>query len=198
MSDARLYLALVALVCASLTSAAAAPRLAATQSAPALAAWVPFCEQHPAECAVDPAEPEIIPLDQTALELIQAVNRYVNHSIIPRRDIEHWGKHDQWDLPTDGMGDCEDYQLLKRKLLVEAGLPRRAMRMTVVIDDIDEGHAVLTVRTDAGDLILDNKVDAVLPWHEVKYEFIKRESSRSAEWLFLEREQRTDMIAMAQ
>jgi predicted transglutaminase-like cysteine proteinase len=65
-----------------------------------LAAWVPFCEQHPAECAVDPAEPEIIPLDQTALELIQAVNRYVNHSIIPRRDIEHWGKHDQWDLPS--------------------------------------------------------------------------------------------------
>jgi len=68
--SARLYLALVALVCASLTSAAAAPRLAATQSAPALAAWVPFCEQHPAECAIDPAEPEIIPLDQTALELI--------------------------------------------------------------------------------------------------------------------------------
>ena len=125
------------------------------------------------------------------------MNRYVNRSIVPRRDIEHWGKHDQWDLPTDGMGDCEDYQLLKRKLLVEAGLPRRAMRMTVVIDDIDEGHAVLTVRTDAGDLILDNKVDAVLPWHDVKYEFIKRESSRSAEWLFLQRDERTDMIAMA-
>ena len=53
------------------------------------------------------------------------------------------------------------------------------------------------LRTDAGDLILDNKVDAVLPWHDVKYEFIKRESSRSAEWLFLEREERTDMIAMA-
>ena len=53
------------------------------------------------------------------------------------------------------------------------------------------------VRTDAGDLILDNKVDAVLPWQDVKYEFIKRESSRSAEWLFLEREERTDMIAMA-
>jgi predicted transglutaminase-like cysteine proteinase len=100
-------------------------------------------------------------------------------------------------LPTDGIGDCEDYQLLKRKLLVEAGLPRRAMRMTVVIDDIGEGHAVLTVRTDAGDLILDNKVDAVMSWHEVNYEFIKRESSRLAGWLFLESEERTDTIAMA-
>src|SRR5829696_1086309 len=35
MSDARLYLALVALVCASLTSAAAAPRLAGVTSSPA-------------------------------------------------------------------------------------------------------------------------------------------------------------------
>jgi predicted transglutaminase-like cysteine proteinase len=42
-----------------------------------------------AECAIDPAEPEIIWLDQTALELIQAVNQDVNRSIIPRRDIEH-------------------------------------------------------------------------------------------------------------
>lgn len=196
MSGARLSFALVALVCA-LTSATAAPRLVAARSAPALAAWVLFCEQHSSECAIDPAEPEIIRLDQTALELIQAVNRHVNRSIVPKRDIEHWGKLDQWDLPGDGVGDCEDYQLLKRKLLVEAGLPRRAMRMTAVIDDSGEGHAVLTILTDAGDLILDNKVDAVLPLHQVKYEFVKRESSRSAEWLFLEREGRTDMIAMA-
>ena len=185
MSGSRLYLACLALVCA-LTSAAAAPRLAAARPAPALTAWVIFCERHPSECAIDPAEPEIISLDQTALELIQAVNQYVNRSMIPRRDIEHWGKLDQWDLPSDGVGDCEDYQLLKRKLLVEAGLPRRAMRMTAVIDDIGEGHAVLTILTDAGDLILDNKVDAVLPLHQVKYEFVKRESSRSVEWLFLE------------
>jgi len=67
----------------------------------------------------------------------------------------------------------------------------------VVIDDIGEGHAVLTILTDAGDFILDNKVDAVLPWHQVKYEFVKRESTRAAEWLFLEHEGRTDMIAMA-
>jgi predicted transglutaminase-like cysteine proteinase len=196
MFDARLSLALVALVC-TLTSAAAAPRLAAARPAPALTAWVIFCERHPSECAIDPAEPEILPLGRTALELIQAVNRFVNRSIVPRRDIEHWGKLDQWDLPSDGVGDCEDYQLLKRKLLVEAGLPRRAMRMTVVIDDIGEGHAVLTILTDAGDLILDNKVDEVVPWHEVTYEFIKRESSRSMEWLFLEHERSTDRIAMA-
>src|SRR5829696_6620995 len=130
-------------------------------------------------------------------DLVEAVNHHVNRSLTPMLDENHWGKIDQWDLPRDGYGDCEDYQLLKRKLLVEAGLPRRAMRMTVVIDDIGEGHAVLTILTDAGDFILDNKVDAVLPWHQVKYEFVKRESTRAAEWLFLEHEGRTDMIAMA-
>jgi predicted transglutaminase-like cysteine proteinase len=101
-------------------------------------------------------------------------------------------------LPTDGEGDCEDYQLLKRKHLVEAGLPRRAMRMTVVLDETGQGHAVLTIRTADGDLILDNRVDAVLRVHEVAYEFIKRESSHAVGWLFLEREAAVAVVAMAQ
>jgi predicted transglutaminase-like cysteine proteinase len=68
-------------------------------------------------------------------------------------DEEHWGISDRWDLPADGFGDCEDYQLLKRRLLAEAGLPRRAMRMTVVVDETGDGHAVLMVRTDRGDVV---------------------------------------------
>ena len=40
------------------------------------------------------------------------------------------------------------------------------MRMTVAIDDRREGHAVLMVRTDRGDFILDNKTDAVVAWHK--------------------------------
>ena len=62
------------------------------------------------------------------------------------------------------MGDCEDFQLLKRRMLVERGLSRRAMRMTVVIDELGEGHAVLTVRTDRGDYILDNKTSGGVAW----------------------------------
>ncbi len=84
---------------------------------------------------------------------------------------------DRWDFAEDGYGDCEDYQLVKRKLLVEAGFPRRALRMTVVIDELGEGHAVLMVRTDRGDYILDNKTDAVLPWHKTGYTYIKREGN---------------------
>jgi predicted transglutaminase-like cysteine proteinase len=53
---------------------------------------------------------------------------------------EHWGVEDRWDFAEDGYGDCEDYQLIKRRELVKAGLPRRAFRMTVVNDEVGDGH----------------------------------------------------------
>jgi predicted transglutaminase-like cysteine proteinase len=72
---------------------------------------------------------------------------------------------------------------------VEAGLPRRALRMTVVIDETGEGHAVLTVRTKQDDLILDiNRTDAVLRWQETGYVFVKWESSQIQGWSSLEPE----------
>jgi predicted transglutaminase-like cysteine proteinase len=83
------------------------------------------------------------------------------------------------------MGDCEDIQLLKRRVLIEAGLPRRALRMTVVIDELGAGHAVLMARTNRGDYILDNKRAAVLSWQETGYRYVKREGSESAAWVWL-------------
>jgi predicted transglutaminase-like cysteine proteinase len=88
--------------------------------------------------------------------------------------------------------------LLKRKILVEAGLPRRALRITVVIDETNAGHAVLMVRTNEGDLILDNRTNAVLPWSEIRYDFVKRESANAVGWVLLEPEQNRTVVAMAQ
>jgi predicted transglutaminase-like cysteine proteinase len=194
----RLRTTLIAFVCL-VSTAQAAPRLLSTEQAPPLPAWVTFCEQNANECAVDTNEPKKVSLSAATLELIEAVNRYVNHTIRPMTDRDHWGVEDRWDLPTDGYGDCEDYQLLKRKLLAEAGLPRRALRMTVVVDDATgQGHAVLTVRTSGDDLILDNQTDEVLNWQESGYTFVKRESSQSVGWVFLEAEASTAVVAMAQ
>ncbi len=144
-----------------------------------------FCERQPDECEVDTTEPTSITLTSRLWQTIVSVNRRVNTTLTPMTDQAHWGTPDSWDLPTDGAGDCEDYQLLKRKLLAEAGLPRRAMRMTVVIDEKREGHAVLMVRTDRGDFILDNKTSAVLPWDQTGYVFVKRESQDSVSWVSL-------------
>ena len=88
-------------------------------------------------------------------------------------------------VATDALGDCEDFQLQKRKRLRQAGLPQRAMLMTVVLDENNEGHAVLMVRTDRGDLILDNKRNAVLSWQQTGYVFVKRESQVQTGWVSL-------------
>jgi len=116
---------------------------------------------------------------------MNAVNERVNRTILAVRDQDHWGVVDRWDYPDDGLGDCEDIQLLKRKLLIEAGLPRRALRMTVVIDEQGTGHAVLMVRTDHGDFILDNKRDAVLTWQRTGYLYVKREGDDGSAWVRL-------------
>jgi predicted transglutaminase-like cysteine proteinase len=162
--------------------AASAPAEASARPVPA---WRVFCEQHPTECSVDPREPETAKLSRSVWQQMVAVNARVNASVRPLNDEAHWGVADSWGYPTDGYGDCEDYQLLKRKLLIEAGLPRRALLMTVVIDDKGEGHAVLMVRTDRGDFILDNKTSAVLPWDRTGYVFVKREGQDGSGWTSL-------------
>jgi len=45
-------------------------------------------------------------------------------------DLENWGVVERWSHPDDGYGDCEDYALLKRRMLIEAGWPREALLLT--------------------------------------------------------------------
>ena len=138
--------------------------------------WVEFCSTNPAECATTPSAPRDIVLTATALKDLESVNRYVNEIVRPMTDLDHWGTIEKWSYPDDGYGDCEDYALLKRRLLIRAGWPREALLLTVVRDRKDEGHAVLTVKTDRGEFILDNQVEEVLPWFETGYRFMKRQS----------------------
>jgi predicted transglutaminase-like cysteine proteinase len=165
---------------AALPTAGQLPTTAVSRPTPV---WREFCQRVPTECRIDLSEPATIRLTRETWNIIQAVNNRVNASVIPLSDQDHWGIPDRWDLPNDGYGDCEDIQLLKRKLLAERGLPRRAMRMTVVIDHLGDGHAVLMMRTDRGDFILDNKTDAILPWGRTGYVFAKREGHDSAAWV---------------
>jgi predicted transglutaminase-like cysteine proteinase len=138
--------------------------------------WVDFCQRYRGECEGPELAPADVNLTPKAMKEIERVNQWVNSSITPMSDQEHWGVVDQWDYPTDGKGDCEDYALLKRKLLIEEGLPRQALLMTVVKDLNNEGHAVLTVKTSKGDFVLDNMRDEVRPWTQTGYRFVKRQS----------------------
>jgi len=164
---------------------AASHPIASMGAAKPLLAWSRFCDSNPVECAVDVTEPEVVNLTPQVWKTIVSVNQRVNTSIKAVTDADHWGAVDIWGFPEDGRGDCEDFQLLKRKILADSGLPRRAMRMTVVIDELGEGHAVLVVRTNRGDYVLDNKTNAVLPWSRTGYVYIKRESQDHVGWVSL-------------
>jgi predicted transglutaminase-like cysteine proteinase len=181
----RLGTALIALSLMSVP-AEASSLLVNKGEAPPLAAWTAFCRASPEECTLDPAEPETVSGTPELLELIDSVNRHVNRTVLPVRDVDHRGVIDRWEYPVDDIGDCEDIQLLKRKHLVAAGVPRRALPMTVVVDELGEGHAVLTVRTDTEDLILDNKRDEIRRWDQTGYSFIQREATTRTGWAFIE------------
>lgn len=138
--------------------------------------WADFCRRYPGECDSGPLAPLDINLTPKAMKEIGRVDQWVNAHVKPVPDIEHWGVIDRWDYPTDGKGDCEDYALFKRKVLIEEGFPRQALLVTVVKDEHNEGHSVLTIKTNAGEFVLDNMNDEVKPWDHTGYRFVKRQS----------------------
>ncbi len=138
--------------------------------------WVEFCAEHASECKVAPSEPRNVVLTLRLWRDLARINQAVNANIKPMTDLEHYGVVEKWAYPDDGYGDCEDYVLLKRRMLMEAGWPREALLITVVRETSGDGHAVLTVRTDRGDFVLDNQNAAIVLWSESGYRFVKRQS----------------------
>lgn len=138
--------------------------------------WLDFCTRYPGDCDVKSSIPRDVVLTSKAWSDLVRVNNWVNENIEPVTDIDHWGVVEKWDYPEDGRGDCEDYALLKRRMLMQAGWPREALLMTVVREKNGDGHAVLTVKTDKGEFILDNQNEEVLLWSETSYRFVKRQS----------------------
>jgi predicted transglutaminase-like cysteine proteinase len=143
--------------------------------------WHNLCRVAADECDAGSETPVNVALTPQTRHLLVAVTTLANRTITPRTDDEHYHLDretliDWWTYPDDGAGDCSDFMLLKRKMLIEAGWPRSAALATVVLDHHGDGHAVLTVTTDQGDIVLDNLTDELLRWDETGYAFVKRQS----------------------
>lgn len=136
--------------------------------------YVRYCEQSPAACS---SKGPGVRFEATPERLsdLDEVNRLVNRSIEPATDAEIYGISEYWTLPG-AKGDCEDYALLKQKVLISRGWPSSSLLLTVVRDEKGEGHAVLTARTSQGDFILDNKFEDVRLWNRSSYQFVMRQS----------------------
>lgn len=142
-----------------------------------------FCSENPSACRGGTNKPVVVKLDRSRWNELLAVNAEVNERVRPVTDIELFGVEEYWTYPDRGAGDCEEYVLEKQRVLKARGWPESALLITVVKDTNNAGHAVLTVRTDQGDIILDNQMEAVLPWYSAPYRFVKRQSSTNpARW----------------
>ncbi len=149
--------------------------------------WVQFCQTYEGVCNTKPMEPRDVVLDDKAWKTLVSVNAWANGSVKPITDMDHYGMIQWWRYPDDGAGACHSYALLKRRILMQAGWPRSALLMTIVHEMDGEGHAVLTVKTDKGDFILDNLTDKILVWSQTPYRYYKRQSqSDPNRWVWLD------------
>ncbi|QND49241.1 transglutaminase-like cysteine peptidase [Rhizobium lusitanum] len=144
-----------------------------------------FCERHTDECGpTRNAGP--VDLNADTWALVNQVNLRVNKTITPATDMEVYGQEEYWEYPKTA-GDCEDFALLKRRVLMQKGISAANLLMTVVRKPDGEGHAVLTLRTKQGDYILDNLEDEVKVWNKTPYSYLKRQASFNAgRWVTIE------------
>jgi predicted transglutaminase-like cysteine proteinase len=144
-----------------------------------------FCQGHGAECSVKSRRDPRVQLTPQRWNELVAVNDEVNRDIKAATDEQIYGRPEVWAYPDKvGEGDCEDLVLLKRRDLLRDGWPAGALLITVVRQRNGDGHAVLTVLTDRGDLVLDNLNPRVLVWNATDYEYVKRQSEYdSGQWV---------------
>jgi predicted transglutaminase-like cysteine proteinase len=150
------------------------PRLPVGHGVSAPLGFLVFCVRYPAQCRSS-GQGEIA-LDNGLMARLQSVNRSVNRSIRPQND-----RGDVWEVNVR-VGDCEDYALTKRARLIEMGLPVGALRIATARTRSGAGHAVLVVRTDRGDLVLDNLTNTIRPWNETGLRWVAMSGANPRRW----------------
>ncbi|NTE55535.1 transglutaminase-like cysteine peptidase [Agrobacterium tumefaciens] len=135
-----------------------------------------FCQTYQSECQPTSVDTGPMKLTEERWKTMLDVNYTANTTITPMTDMEIYGVEERWAYPTT-VGDCEDFVLLKRKMLMNKGFSASNLLITVVLQPNGEGHAVLTVRTDRGDFVLDNMRNKVMNWSETEYTYLKRQDT---------------------
>lgn len=148
------------------------------------AGWLNWCMAEMARCAPTwPVEP--VAATSRTLALLDTVQAQVNAALTPQ--AEPPGR-DLWQT-TAASGDCEDYALAKQDRLRAAGLPAGAARLATARLPDGQLHAVLTVETDHGTLVLDNLQPRVVPLKSLGYAWLRAQGfDGSLRWRELDTE----------
>ncbi len=145
-----------------------------------------FCQKYVSECDIRSKLTPPPRVTEYGWKVVRDINKEVNSTIVAMTDMEVYGKEEVWEYPKTA-GDCEDFVLLKRRKLMERGFAVSDLLITVVRKPDGEGHAVLTLRTNDGDFILDNLSDDVKLWTDTNYTYLKRQASfNTGRWVSIE------------
>lgn len=147
--------------------------LRTTVSAPGGA--IGLCATYPWACAKGT---NAQPVGMEQMEMVTRINRAANASIRPVTDIKQYHVAEKWTLPTARGGDCEDYALYKKAQLIEAGISPDRLLLASVLDRKGGAHAVLVLRADGADLVLDNLRSAIRRWDQTGYTFLRMQDPR--------------------
>lgn len=162
-------------------AAAAAAMLIVGTAAPVSAASAPLgfqllCIKSPKEC--QGGGKASVAMTQQLMATLKSVNSKYNRAIKPRADKNG---QDIWTVGASA-GDCEDYVLAKRRALIRAGFPASSLRIAYVKTRKGEGHAVLVVKTNGKDLVLDNLTAAIKPLSQTGYRIVSMSGSNPRQW----------------
>ena len=149
--------------------------------APTLApmAFTQFCLKYPSDCKSGRLllEGDRIELNDMRRSELETVNRTVNSSIRPERN-ENGLAGEKW-LLSPLRGDCNDYAVTKRHQLIARGWPARTVLLSEVVTVSGEHHLVTVVRTNSGDLVLDNLTDQIKPWSRTPYRWLRIQTPKN-------------------
>lgn len=134
-----------------------------------------FCLKNPKECKSSSTKK--VAYSSDLMRVASQINRKVNRYIRPRNDRGR----DIWTLNAR-VGDCEEYILSKRSKLIKAGVPSGALRIATARTRTGEGHAVLIIRTNKGDFVLDNRTNTIKSWKHTDLRFIAISGSNPRKW----------------
>ncbi|WP_423068403.1 transglutaminase-like cysteine peptidase [Devosia sp. CN2-171] len=135
-----------------------------------------MCLKAPQECKGGGKAKITVTTDVMAT--LKRVNSHVNRTIKPRYDA---AGADVWSASATS-GDCEDYVLAKRRALIKAGIPSSSLRIAYVKTRKGEGHAILVVKTNGKDLVLDNLTATIKPLSQSGYRILSMSGANPLNW----------------
>jgi predicted transglutaminase-like cysteine proteinase len=136
-------------------------------------AYTQFCIRYAEDCESKPIRFRGGPVRMTdeRLDQLATVNKDVNESIRPQFNYRGLAG-ETWVISPD-RGDCNDYAVTKRHQLIEMGWPARSLLLSEVVTTSGEHHLVVVVRTNKGDLVLDNMTGSIRRWHQTPYRWVR-------------------------